>query len=112
MWDATELVENWFPIMNVHWKLAEGRATAYYANFITIPCLMVGVPNGIGFDVLVDPWDRPLRKWQYWDEDGELSQHDDWYQPWFDRIYDFRYTTVMDKPIKLWRDNPVQNKYS
>ena len=73
---------------------------------------MVDVPNGVGFDVLVDPWDRPLRKWQYWDTDGHLSQHDGWYQPWHDRIYDFRYTTVMDKPIKLWRENPVQNKYS
>ena len=60
-WDAKKLVENWFPIENVHWKLAEGRATAYYANFINIPCLMVDVPNGVGFDVLLDPWDRPLR---------------------------------------------------
>ena len=92
-WDATELVQNNYPIENDNWELQEG-------NFLMLK-------ENSPFDHNYDPWNRQLRAWQFLDIDGHLLDCKGWTMKLTSKIaaslYEIRYTTVAGKSIPLWR---------
>lgn len=99
-WSDNQLLVIQYPVTNDSWLVARQQDIAYERYFVL---------DENKLDEAKDPWDRVMRPWRKNENDKTTFTWIDT-EPVYDLPenleYQFRWTTVTRKRIKLWRKKP------